>query len=563
MFWWYRRAKICYTYLEDVSIDASTIIQQTSIRKSKYWTRAWTLQELVAPENVVFYATNWDRLGSKSDFHVLLKSITGIEEKVLRTGVFEDVSIANRMSWAAGRKAAREEDKAYSLLGIFDVNMPLLYGEGLSKAFIRLQEEIMRRSDDQSLFAWGLPANEPLQSMEFYSSVQGFPEAYTSMSSSKRRDSREERLSGSEGRSLLGLLAASPDDFANSRRIRQIRGIDELTFSMPPMTTNRGIRIDLPFFPHGFAFMTRDDVAEYEYECDTCYEEAWLSFAIIACCDQTNSESTLGIPLLAWSRRRFARLGSPVLIPAERWPPKLAKITRTLLIREPDRVKSENRVSKFVIWKWPSPESNYVRTNSIVASHAEYDRDRQLLTVPERSEGRVHAAFYFTHKRRPGFAVILGGRPEAGLPHGPWAACVGITTGSTGRNASRQGEESLLQRGQLDIICASWTQVLSMVQHGRVDSHGRSSDSLLAQLWERKSHRFREMIEFHPTIDWVGAYILVVEVDMSMEPVNFAEVGVHVEINVSHNPGQDFDEKRKPPTRFLMSRSAEAKVTRQ
>lgn len=548
MYRWYRNARSCYAYLADVSIDGGAETVEGKIEGSRWFTRGWTLQELVAPANVEFYSKDWESLGSKSDLHALLTEITGIEERVLRTGFLEDVSIAKRMSWAARRRTTRVEDRAYSLLGIFDVNMPLLYGEGI-KAFIRLQEEIMRVSDDQSLFAWGLPPKDRLQSMEFYSTAQGFPEAYTDLSSSKRRALREERLFGLEGRRPVGLLATSPDEFANSHRISPVRTIDDLVSDMPPIATNKGIRIELPFFPHAFAFRPQGDLAEYRYDCKTCYDEAWLSFAIIACCDEFDRESTLGIPLLAWSRRRFARLGSPIQIPATRWPSKgITDIIRTLLIKEPDGAKLEKLASKFAMWKMPSQESAYSLTSSAFASHAEYNRGRRLLTVPDRSHDRqLHAAFYFTHKSQPGFAIVLGGRPDAGLPDGPWAACVVVGGDLSGRRASRTGEDSTAPRERPDNLRASWNQVSAIVQKTRIEDHG-ISDSLLAQLWRRKSHRFREVI--YSNNQRSPAQIWVVEVDMSLAAINFAEMGVYVEINISSTPGLDFDEKRKRPTLF-------------
>jgi hypothetical protein len=102
---------------------------------------------------VVFYSKGWRCLGTKSELARRLTEITGIDERVLGGDHPSVCSIADRMSWASKRETTRDEDIAYSLLGIFDINMPLLYGER-DKAFIRLQEEIMKASDDQSIFAW-------------------------------------------------------------------------------------------------------------------------------------------------------------------------------------------------------------------------------------------------------------------------------------------------------------------------------------------------------------------------------------------------------------------------
>ncbi|KAH9942154.1 HET-domain-containing protein [Epithele typhae] len=124
-------------------------------RGSKWHTRGWTLQELLAPELVVFLSADWDVLGTKAELADLLEQATSIPRSVLalETAV-ADVSVAQRMSWAARRETTRLEDEAYCLMGIFGVNMPTLYGEG-RRAFQRLQEEIMKQSPDTSLFAWG------------------------------------------------------------------------------------------------------------------------------------------------------------------------------------------------------------------------------------------------------------------------------------------------------------------------------------------------------------------------------------------------------------------------
>lgn len=115
-------------------------------------------QELIAPKEVFFFDRRWNHiLARNEDTERLIEFITGIDQKYLRGGRVElifEASIATRMSWAAHRKTTREEDMAYSLLGIFDISMPMLYGEG-KRAFGRLQEEIMKVSDDPSLLAWG------------------------------------------------------------------------------------------------------------------------------------------------------------------------------------------------------------------------------------------------------------------------------------------------------------------------------------------------------------------------------------------------------------------------
>ncbi|KAF4815043.1 Vegetative incompatibility protein HET-E-1 [Colletotrichum siamense] len=167
MYQWYRNAGICYAFLSDFSTcNIGREEQEVAIRRSRWFTRGWTLQELIAPSNMQFYSAEWELLGSKigPQDHLLppfalvgtriLGEITGIDERVLNGSLgHQDLSVATRMSWAALRRTTRIEDLAYCLIGLFSVNMPLLYGEG-SRAFIRLQEAIMKETDDQSIFAW-------------------------------------------------------------------------------------------------------------------------------------------------------------------------------------------------------------------------------------------------------------------------------------------------------------------------------------------------------------------------------------------------------------------------
>jgi len=121
-----------------------------------------TLQELVAPGIVEFYAADWTELGTKSSLVGTISKITGIDTRLLRHECsLGEFNVATRMSWASRRVTTRKEDEAYYLIGIFQVNMPLLYGEG-PRAFIRLQEEVMRTMEDYTLFAWIEPqADEP------------------------------------------------------------------------------------------------------------------------------------------------------------------------------------------------------------------------------------------------------------------------------------------------------------------------------------------------------------------------------------------------------------------
>ncbi|KAI1145569.1 heterokaryon incompatibility protein-domain-containing protein [Nemania diffusa] len=137
MYRWYEEADICYAYLADVPPKAGT---GDEYRRSKWFTRGWTLQELIALSTVTFFNSEWQTVGDKLDLQQLISDITGIPCRL-------------KMFWAARRKTTRVEDIAYCLMGMFGIYMPMLYGEG-ERAFIRLQEEILKVTNDQSLFAW-------------------------------------------------------------------------------------------------------------------------------------------------------------------------------------------------------------------------------------------------------------------------------------------------------------------------------------------------------------------------------------------------------------------------
>jgi hypothetical protein len=123
-------------------------------KASRWFTRGWTLQELIAPPFVEFYAEDWTEIGTRSSHRKELSIITGIDIRVLGGANPAICNVAERFSWAASRATTRLEDGAYSLLGIFQVHMPLLYGES-ERAIIRLQEEIFKTTEDYTLFARG------------------------------------------------------------------------------------------------------------------------------------------------------------------------------------------------------------------------------------------------------------------------------------------------------------------------------------------------------------------------------------------------------------------------
>ena len=166
MFQWYRKAVVCYVVLEDLVEDtALDVTPGDRLSKCRWFTRGWTLQELLAPKRVEIFDNAWVHVGTKSDHAEAISELTRIPTDILlnKTDILR-ATIAERMSWASNRQTKRKEDLAYCLLGIFDVNMPLIYGEG-EKAFRRLQEEIIKRSNDLTIFMWdpdlGNSANVP------------------------------------------------------------------------------------------------------------------------------------------------------------------------------------------------------------------------------------------------------------------------------------------------------------------------------------------------------------------------------------------------------------------
>ena len=156
MWRWYREAKECYVYLSDVQWKRGMDLQNT-LKQSSWFTRGWTLQELLAPSQVVFFDREWNYISEKQKMLAEISAVTGIGARHLNN--IYGASVATKMSWVSRRQTSRLEDMAYCLLGIFDIHMPLLYGEG-RKAFLRLELEILKNSNDESIFAWILTSNK-------------------------------------------------------------------------------------------------------------------------------------------------------------------------------------------------------------------------------------------------------------------------------------------------------------------------------------------------------------------------------------------------------------------
>ncbi|KAM7210635.1 hypothetical protein V8F06_013974, partial [Rhypophila decipiens] len=164
MFEWYRSAAKCYVYLSDVSACKGDADGKPSgeltFRKSRWFTRGWTLQELVAPATIEFFSRDNKLLGDKQSLEQEIHDITQIPFNALRGSPLSDFSVVERMSWIKGRETKHKEDKAYSLFGIFGVHIPVIYGEGEDRAFDRLREKIDKDSDRLARL-WSTGSRDP------------------------------------------------------------------------------------------------------------------------------------------------------------------------------------------------------------------------------------------------------------------------------------------------------------------------------------------------------------------------------------------------------------------
>jgi hypothetical protein len=151
MFDWYRESTKCYVYLSDVSTTkrkASDLFSncswQSAFQESKWFKRGWTLQELLAPGVVEFFSREGKQLGNKRNLEQHIHEVTKVAVSALRGTPLSQFGVDERLSWAENRQTTRDEDKAYSLFGIFQIQLPLLYGDGRDKAFKRLRDEIYK-----------------------------------------------------------------------------------------------------------------------------------------------------------------------------------------------------------------------------------------------------------------------------------------------------------------------------------------------------------------------------------------------------------------------------------
>jgi hypothetical protein len=322
MFKWYENSQVCYTYLNDVPVGEEDHERENSaFRNSKWFTRGWTLQELLAPQTVVFFNHGWFEIGTRTSLGRLVSSITNIGEGHLKRN-FDRASTAQKFSWASRRQTLRIEDTAYCLMGLFGVNMPLLYGEG-SKAFMRLQLEIIKVSDDDSIFAW----------------VHESPCDYTANS---------------------GLLANSPSAFHQSGNI-WAAGRGHSRLPSPYSMTNQGLEISLMLIPAAQA-VKKNEIDQY--------------FALLSC---YRSSKPLGMEQQGEKHYVLLRLEKSILVNGGKgycrlWSNKLHQLLSTdiprkgkmeqILVRQPPERKMApwQEISKLAI------SANHLLSNGFVIS---------------------------------------------------------------------------------------------------------------------------------------------------------------------------------------------------
>ncbi|KAI1453899.1 heterokaryon incompatibility protein-domain-containing protein [Annulohypoxylon moriforme] len=152
MFKDYREAQVCYAYLPDVSADDNPFDEGSEFRRSSWFRRGWTLQELVAPLSVIFFDRDWNEIGTKSNLKAVINEITDIPHKVLSMNESRNISLAERRAWANGRDTLKIEDKAYSLMGLLGIKIPVKYGEG---------EEALRKIDAEIERLKGIESRDP------------------------------------------------------------------------------------------------------------------------------------------------------------------------------------------------------------------------------------------------------------------------------------------------------------------------------------------------------------------------------------------------------------------
>lgn len=326
MYKWYRKSAVCYAFLEDVEPPSRRRVNRDQFKSSRWFTRGWTLQELLAPLDLRFYSHGWSLLGDRTALADLVTQATGIERRFLLYTA-DHASAAKKMSWAAHRNTSRIEDIAYCLMGLFGVNMPLLYGEG-NKAFVRLQQEIARTTGDHSIFAWGKPFKlepflhpppKPRQTIR-----PGIPASPIKWDreTMRRREEEAARIPIADPERTFGLFAESPRDFEHCGNIDPLFGLEGM--GTPPVVFGKNVRIGLPVVPGNFS--ARD-----------VQRIPWLRGVTVALLGCEVDGDYVALLLRPEAERYYMRSRNPILVPVtdktDDWR-NLQSCVRTLVIKD-------------------------------------------------------------------------------------------------------------------------------------------------------------------------------------------------------------------------------------
>jgi len=397
MFRWYKGAEVCYAYLSDVPFSDSQPENEKHISGSRWFTRGWTLQELLAPSNVVFYSEDWQLLGTKSGLCDLLCSVTRIDQKFLRGEVpLESAGIAKRMSWAANRDTSRTEDIAYCLLGLFDINMPLLYGEG-KKAFLRLQAELMKSYPyDHSLFAWGkVVVDEPSCTLKDGEKIENLDTI--------EWDAQEAATS------LGGLFAKTPNEFEYSGDFAPCEGHRHFNSQnsknvTPSVTAAGGVSLELSI-KDGKIF----GVSAFHRQNPNVTTLRQIYLAMLICEYKDSRGPAVAIPLIQWSNKCYGRTHEIVVFHRILSIPYALRFPIVCNV-EPE-ISPKIDCGDIVVRLWPQARKLFYAPHAglnVLVSHEILAIDNELLKIPRGFVGMMFSYwFYSTNNPSLGFCLCL------------------------------------------------------------------------------------------------------------------------------------------------------------
>ncbi|KAK5651520.1 hypothetical protein OQA88_11974 [Cercophora sp. LCS_1] len=393
MFKWYRDSEVCYAYLQDVEACPDESEQHSRISQSRWFTRGWTLQELIAPSDVIFYSEDWHALGTKFDLRYLLHSITGMEPKFLCCEApLEQASIARRMSWAAKRETSRTEDMAYCLLGIFGINMPLLYGEG-KNAFRRLQEELMRAYPfDHTLFAWGKLVREPSKPALIETDFDKLDNldklAWDPDEASKR---------------LRGLLADSPHEFLDSTDIAPARESAILNSAgyqpVFPHVVGKGIRMQL-------YLSTSFNLSVYHWADIEVAQPRYVVYAVLFCDYKDSWTSRIAIPFARWGHDFLGRTDEICVVDSRKHPFKSSqRRLEHIEAEQPYEIQNGDILMRLSDMAYYMAGEQHIQLNSdhgVIAV-----RSNGLITTPKHMVGTIgYSHFRMDRDRDLSFCLL-------------------------------------------------------------------------------------------------------------------------------------------------------------